>query len=143
MEELRKLEEIVLPDGRTSGFVIINRETGQKREFGIKDLYEEVELIKLDETVPKEVRSQFNAARNLCHYSWYCYSFHNVLCFKAYATIEMALRIRLSKPEGVATLRPMMDEALAKGFLKDELLSEAIADLRNLAAHGSPANGPW
>ena len=144
MEELKNLNEITSPDNRTTSFVTFNRETGRKREFSICDLHEQVELIKLDETVPEEVRSQFNVARNLCLYSWYCYSFHNVACFKAYSTIEMALRIRLGKPEeAICYLRPMLDEALARGILQDKSVPETIAYLRNLAAHGSPMNGPW
>jgi len=145
MEELKKINEITSPDSRTTSFVIVNWETGQKREFSICDLHEQVELIRLDETtVPEEVRSQFNVARNLCLYSWYCYSFHNVACFKAYSTIEMALRIRLGKAnEAVCYLRPMLDEALARGILQDKSALETIPYLRNLAAHGSPMNAPW
>jgi hypothetical protein len=61
-----------------------------------------------------------------------------------YSTIEMALRIRLDKPDEVkCNLRPMLEEALAKGFLQDKLAPETIPDLRNLIAHGSPMNGPW
>ena len=144
MEELKKLKEINSPDSRTTGFVIVNRETGEKREFNIRDLHEEVELIKLDKAVPEDVRSQFNVARNLCLYSWFSYSFHNVACIKAYLTIEMALRIKLGKPEeAICNLRPMLEEALARGILQDKSLPETIAYLRNLAAHGSPMNGPW
>jgi hypothetical protein len=143
MEELKKLEEITSPDSRTLGFVLINRETGQKRALRIEALHEEVEFITLDEKVPEEVRSQFNVARNLCLYSWFCYAFHNVACLKAYTTIELALRLRLGKAEGASTLTTMLKEAVSKGFLKDKMLPEAIAGLRNYAAHGSPMNGPW
>lgn len=143
MEELKRLEEITAPDSRTLGFVLVNRETGKKRAFGVEDLYEEVEFIKLHEGVPEEVRSEFNVARNVCLYSWFCYPFHNVACLKAYTTIELALRLRLGKEEGASALRPMLEEAVLKGFLKDKMLPEAIASLRNLAAHGSPMNGPW
>lgn len=144
MEELKSLEEITSPDNRTRMFVIRNRETGQKREFGIKDLHEEIEFIKLDECVPEEVRSQFNVARNLCLYSWFCYSFHNVACLKSYATIELALRLKLGKSEeGTYSLRSMLEEAVAKGFVKYKWMPEAIAYLRNLAAHGSSMNHPW
>lgn len=143
MEELKELKEITVPDSRTLGFVLVNRETGQKRALGIEDLHEEVESITLDEKVPEEVRSQFNVARNLCLYSWFCYAFHNVACLKAYTTIEMALRLRLGKAEGASTLTPMLKEAVSKGFLKDKLLANAISGLRNFAAHGSPMNGPW
>jgi len=144
MERLKKINEITSPDTRTTSFVIVNRETGQKREFRICDLHEEVELITLDDTVPEAVRSEFNVARNLCLYSWYCYSFHSVACFKAYSTIEMALRIRLGKPdEAKCNLRPMLKEALVKGILQDKLAPDTIPDLRNLIAHGSTMNGPW
>ncbi len=143
MEELKKLDEITSPDSRTRGFVIYNHETGQKREFGIEDLHEQVELIKLDEAVPEEVRGQFNVARNVCLYSWYCYPFHNVACLKAYATIELALKTKLGRLDEQTTLRPLLEEAVAKGFVKYKWMPEAIAYLRNLAAHGSPMNGPW
>jgi hypothetical protein len=143
MEDLKKLEEITSPDSRTKGFAIFNRETGQKREFGIKDLHEQVEFIKLDEAVPEEVRGEFNVARNLCLYSWYCYPFHNVACLKAYTTIELALRVRLGKVDDRTSLRPLLEEAVAKGFVKYGWMPEAVAGLRNLAAHGSSMNGPW
>jgi hypothetical protein len=137
MEKLKKLKEIMMPDGRTSSFVIVNRETGQKREFGISDLHEQIEMIKLDESVPEEVQSQFNVARNLCLYSWYCYSFHNVTCLQAYSTIELALRIKLGKAEDAkCTLRPLMDEALSKGLISEDWMPEGISYLRNISAHG-------
>jgi hypothetical protein len=143
MEELKKLEEITMPDSRTLGFVIYNRETGQKRPFDIKDLHEQVEFIKLDENVPEEVRSEFNVARNICLYSWYCYPFHNVACLKAYTTIELALKIKLVRVDERTSLRPLLEEAVAKGFVKYKWMPEAIAGLRNFAAHGSSMNGPW
>jgi hypothetical protein len=144
MEEFKKLEEVTSADGRTTSFVLVNRETGQKREFGIGDLHEEVEMIKLDETVPEEVQSQFNVARNLCLYSWYCYSFHNVACLQAYSTIELALRIRLGKAEDAkCTLRPLLDEALSKGLISEDWMPEGIAYLRNISAHGKLMIHPW
>jgi hypothetical protein len=137
MEEFKKLEEVMMPDGRTTSFVLVNRETGQKREFEISDLHEQVEMIKLDESVPEEVQSQFNVARNLCLYSWYCYSFHNVACLQAYSTIELALRIKLGKAEDAkCTLRPLMDEALSKGLISEDWMPEGISYLRNISAHG-------
>lgn len=163
MEELKKLEEITLPDNRNTFFVIINQQTGQRREYGVEDLYREIKLIELHKVVPEDIRSQFNVARNLSLYTWYCYSFHNVSTLKAYSTVEMALRIRLDKHEEDKTpLRKMMREAVDKGLIKDrhfghimeqsvdsqskpfiEILPDAIAYLRNLDAHGSTALGPW
>lgn len=144
MERFKKLDEIMMPDSRTTSFVLVNRETGQKREHGIKDLYEEVDLIRLDQTVPEEVQSQFNITRNLCLYSWYCYSFHNIACIQAYSTIELALRIRRGKgEESKATLRPLLDEALAKGLISEDWMPEGISYLRNVSAHGKLMIHPW
>lgn len=163
MEKLKKLEEICLPDTRSTLFVIINRETGQRRNYGIEDLYEQVRSIELHDVVPEDIRSQFNVARNLSLYTWFCYSFHSASSFRAYSTVEMALRIRLGKPDEVkAYLRGMMEEAVNKGLIKDmhfsqyaeqsvdpqsksfvEGLPEAITYLRNLDAHGSTALAPW
>ena len=163
MEKLKKLEEVTLPDNRNTFFVIINQQTGERREYGVEDLYGEIKLIELHEVAPEDIRSQFNVARNLSLYTWFCYSFHNVSTLKAYSTVEMALRIRLDKPEKDKTsLRKMMREAVDKGLIKDrhvghimeqsldsqskpfvEVLPDAIAYLRNLDAHGSTAHVPW
>ena len=162
MEEFKKFEEITLPDNRNTDFVIINKQTGKRREYGLEDLYEEIKLIGLHEVVPKDIRSQFNVARNLSLYTWFCYSFHNVSTLKAYSTVEIALRIRLDKSEKDRTsLWKMMREAVNKDFIKEkhfghileqsldaqskhfvEVLPDAIAYLRNLEAHGSTALGP-
>jgi hypothetical protein len=163
MEKLKELEQICLPDTRSALFVIINRETGQRRDYRIEDLHEQVRSIELHDVVPEDIRSQFNVARNLSLYTWFCYSFHNVSSLKAYSTVEMALRMRLGKPDKAkASLWRMMEEAVNKGFINDgrfgqpaeqsadpqsmsfvEGLPKAIAYLRNLDAHGSTALGPW
>jgi len=163
MEEFKKFEEITLPDNRNTYFMIINKQTGERSEYDLADLYEEIKLIELHEVVPEDIRSQFNVARNLSLYTWFCYSFHNVSTLKAYSTVEMALRIRLDKPEkNKPSLWKMMREAVDKGLIKDkhfghimeqsldsqskpfvEVLPDAIAYLRNLEAHGSTAVGPW
>jgi len=163
MEEFKKFKEITSPDNRNIYFVIINQQTGKRREYGLEDLYEQIKLIELHDVVPEDIRSQFNVARNLSLYTWFCYSFHNVSTLKAYSTVEMALRIRLDKPEkDRPSLMKMMREAINRGLIKDkyfghimeqslasqskpfvEVLPDAIAYLRNLNAHGSTTLGPW
>jgi len=137
MKGLKKIEDIISSDKRTTYFLIANRETGGKREFDARDLHEEVELIELVETVAEEPRSELHVARNLCLYSWFSYSFYKVACLKAYSIIEMALRMRVGKPEGRNNLRALLEQAMAKGFLKVKLLPEAIAGPRNPGAYGS------
>ena len=70
MEKLKKFDEICLPDFRSTLYMIVNHETGLKRDFRIEDLYEQVRSIELQNTVPEDIRSQFNVARNLCLYTW-------------------------------------------------------------------------
>ena len=163
MEELKKLEEITLPDNRNTFSVIISQQTGERGEYGIEDLYGEIKLIELHEVVPEDIRSQFNVARNLSLYTWFCYSFHNVSTLKAYSTVELALRIILDKSEeDKPSLWKMMREAVNKHLITDkhfghimeqsldlkskpfvEALPDIIANLRNLEAHGSTTLGPW
>lgn len=65
-------------------------------------------------------------------------------CFRVYSIIEMALRIRLGKPEDSrSSLRTMFEDALANNFFTEEWLPKGISYLRNLIAHGRPMNGSW
>jgi len=162
MEELKKLKEIILADSRNSCFALINRQTGEHRQYSLEDLYGEIVAIAINEVVPEEVRSQFNVARNLSLYTWFCYSFHSVSMLKAYTTVEMALRIRLGKLESKSSLWKLMREAVNTGLIKDtgfghimeqpedhqskpfvDGLPDAMAYLRNLDAHGSSALAPF
>lgn len=47
-----------------------------------------VAIITLSDSVPKEIVSQFNIARNLAVYSWFSYSFHQVSEMKAFSAVE-------------------------------------------------------
>jgi len=162
MEEVKRLEEITLPDNRNSYFKIINRETGHQREYRLEDLYEEIKSLELHDAVPDDVRSQFNVARNLSLYTWFSYSFHSVSVFKAFSTLEMALRIRLGESKKGTYLKALIKDAVKRGLIKDryfshikenivdpqstsyvEGLEDALAGLRNIDAHGSTMLGPW
>lgn len=156
MEELKKLEEIYSPDRRSTYYILVNSKTGNERKYSFADLYREVKSIVLSEAVPDDVKSQFNVARNLALYSWFCYAFHQVSDLKAFSTLEMALRIRLGKPKTKNGLQRLVREAIELGWIKDgdfsyigeqlrdpkstsyvEILPTAISHLRNLVAHGS------
>jgi hypothetical protein len=75
---------------------------------------------------------------------WYCYSFHNVASLQAYSTIELALRLRLGKAEdSKSTMRPLLDEALAKGLISEDWMPEGTSCPRNISAHGKFMIHPW
>jgi hypothetical protein len=156
MENLKKLEEITLPDRRNTCFVLINQKTGRQRKFRLEDLYEAVKSMELHQGVPEDVRSQFNVARNVALYSWFCYPFHNVANMKTYATLEMALRIKFGQEDTKKGLYKLVETAVKQGLIKDkhfshikgklkdlestcyvERLPEITSFLRNTGAHGS------
>ncbi len=154
MEKPKKFEEITLPDVRNTCYVIINRESGEKRGLSLEDIYKAVESVELHEDVPDDVRSQFNVARNLAIYTWFCYSFHQVSELKAFSTLELALKIKFGKDKG--GFKALLKEAVKSGLIKDkgfrnirealkdadstsyvDKLPELMPRFRNDLAHGS------
>lgn len=99
--------------------MVVNLQTGDETKYTIEDLYKDVESIVLSESVPDDVKSQFNVARNLALYTWFCYSFHQVSDLKAFSTLEMALRIRLGKSETKSGLQRLVRKAIELGWIKD------------------------
>jgi hypothetical protein len=153
MERFKEFDKITLPDNRNNYYVMINRETGEQSKFGLEDLYNQIKLIELRDSVPEDIRSQFNIARNISLYSWFCYPFHNVADMKTFSTLEMALRNRLGKKDNFFNL---IDMAVKQGLIKNkhfrhrkeyltnsestsyvEQLPKFISHFRNDYAHGS------
>ena len=132
MEQLKKLEEINLPDRRSDSFVICNQQTGQQRKYQLEDLYREVKSIELNECVPEDVRSQFNVARNTALYSWFCYPFHNVADMKTFSTLEMALRLKLKKQDTRTSLFHLIEMSVKQGLIKDKHFSHIRKQLTDL-----------
>jgi len=91
MEELKKFEEILLPDERQKCFLSINSETGDYRQLTLKDFHLTAKSIELKEEVPDKVRSHFSTARNLLLYSWFYYPFNVTAQFLALFLFPMAL----------------------------------------------------
>ena len=132
MEELKKLEEITLPDRRNTYYVLINQKTGQQRKYCFQDLYDIVKSIELHEDVPEDVRSQFNIARNIALYSWFCYPFHNIADMKTFSTLEMALRVKLKKQDTRTSLFHLIEMSVKQGLIKDKHFSHIKPKLTDL-----------
>ena len=142
MEELKKLEEITLPDSRNTHYVLINQQTGQQRKYCLQDLYDVVKSIEIRDDVPEDVRSQFNVARNISLYSWFCYSFHNVADMKIFSTLEMALRIKLCREDSRDGLFNLIEMSVKRGLIKDRHFSHIRAQLTNLESSSYVENLP-
>lgn len=151
MEEFKLLASLTNPDERNLYWAVIDRSTGTSRRLELEDIYNSVSEISLDEIVPEDIRSQFNVAKNVAVYSWYCYPFHQVCEMKAYSTVEYALKERLEKnypfpklitkainfgliqDTGFSHLRKPVDEDSVE-YCKS--LIDIMPKLRNGLAHG-------
>lgn len=157
MEEFKLLDNLEEPDERNFCWTVIDPFTGVCRSPTLDDIYNSVSEISLDGTVPEDVRSQFNVAKNIAVYTWYCYSFHQVCQMKAYSTVEFALKQRLGKS---VPFPKLITKAINMGLIKDSgfshlkkptneasldysrTLIEIMPSLRNGLAHGSTTLRP-
>lgn len=95
MEALKRLEEIGQPDSRYVGYSLVNKVTGAKRPYTIKEHHDSVNSIALTDKVPEDIQEHFETGRNLLLYSWYVYPFIAVAQLHFSICLEAALRQRL------------------------------------------------
>jgi len=168
MEEFKKLEEVNLPDRRNTHYILIDRQTGHEKDLAFKDWYQSVASIELNIEIPETIKSQFNIARNLAIYTWFCYQFHQICEMKVFSTVEYALREKYNchvkyGEKSRMSFRGLLEKSVADGFLKDSGFSHLKNDskqasndwvkelpslmckFRNDLAHGSQTlhNGSW
>lgn len=152
MEHIKAFENLLLADDRWKAFIGINEKTGELIPVSLASQYQEVASIQLNAGVPDDISSQFNVARMLRVYAWLYYPFHQVAELKAFSTLEMALRDRFPRIQG---MRNLLEKALKSGYLSDEGFSHLqvvasedptqysstlpgiVPHLRNSLAHGS------
>jgi hypothetical protein len=140
MEQLKSLEEVCEPDIRYQGRVDLKKITGTVSETTIESLYSLIQPITLGSTVPDEIRNHFETAKNLALYSWFVYSFNVVAAMHAFASLEMALRIKSG--DKTTSFKGLLDKAfnhrkLIGGLGPPVDLSVALSRMRNDLAHGS------
>lgn len=104
MEEFKLLDEVTTADVRNTYFVLRNRETGETRRQELRDHYEAVSRFVLSQSVPDNIRSRFNTAKNVLLYTWFVYDFYPVAELQALSVLELALRDRIGD-ETLKTLR--------------------------------------
>lgn len=145
METFKAYTEILKMDERHG---LLGQVTGQV--LSLPGLHEALEGITLHDAVPESVQGQFNVARNMALYSYFCYSLAPEVQMKTYAVTELALRERLNG--GKRGLRSLLKQAVDDGLLSDagfrhvphnpenpyvKSLPKVLSSLRNSAAHGS------
>lgn len=149
---LKLLSSLHEPDERFRQLAFHDQAAGHIRPICADDLHNEVSPIELSSAVPSEVRYQFDVARNAYLYSWFVYDIVILAEQHCYIVLEMALRHRARSEglSGTSTLKPYLQEAIKRGWLrKDDLdipgapgsrpmsfLSE-LPRLRNRLLHGN------
>lgn len=134
VEGLRTLEQLQTPDARMSFLAI--REAGAIRKLTQKDRYELIEELGLSAQVPEDIRVQFDTARNAYLYAWFVYRFHVVAEHQALATLELALRKRLTSAEILDANGKYLVTAPPKapgGAMRKERRKAMLRDLLRLA----------
>lgn len=140
MERLKSLSEVCQPDIRYRGRVDLDKTTGTISETTIESLYSLIQPITLVSTVPDEIRSHFETAKNLALHSWFVYSFNVVAAMHSFASLEMALRTKTGDKK--TSFKGLLDKAFNNRKLTGGLgppveLSVALSRMRNDLAHGS------
>ena len=148
---LISLDQVCLPDAKNTYFYISNSGAEEVGKLDLKELYEVVSSIKLMDTVPDIVHSQFSKAQNTAIYSWFHYPFNVTSQLMSFIALELTLKMRLgTKAPFKALLRRAVKEQLVsdEGFrickhrlpmsgTYVETLIEVLPNLRNRLAHGS------
>jgi uncharacterized protein (DUF2132 family) len=96
-------------------------------DYARQEAYDEMSCLVLPESVPAPVRQYFDATRTLWFHGWHCYEFYGWSDLHARVCVENALRLRLERDdpscaEKVRGLRRLLDAAVARGYLRAEIL---------------------
>jgi len=120
---LRDTSSATQPDPRTS--ILGSHE--------LKEHWSEIDEIRLNESVPIDIKVQFETVRNLYLYSWFVYRFYPIAEHNAYICLEHALRQRFDKeiPEesklrnysGKLSLRVLLQYAVKEEHIRNERFS--------------------
>ncbi len=158
-DEFRNISTMHLADRRNVNAPQIF--AGQPRS--VAEFHGWISKFELPRGCPDDVHTQFDLARNLYAYSWFVYRFTSPAQSQAYATMELALRLKFKelgleygKRRGLYSL---LTVAIEEGMLKDggfphlrrsplagsidpdgtefcEKLPKIVANFRNSFAHG-------
>lgn len=151
---LKALNQVTEPDRRNS-YYVVERTDGKVGPLSLEDLHRWASRMTLRASVPEQVREHFAQAQNLAIYSWFYYPFNVTAQFLAFASVELALRLRLQPKAKTPKFKTMIRQAVRLGLIKDEgfmvaqgrnyetepryvdVLIETMPSLRNDLAHGS------
>lgn len=147
---IKPLDELTIPDSRLSLF-----------NLTLSDLHEQLAEIELGESVPNEVREQFETAKNLALYAGFVYDLNPAAELHGYLGLEAALNARADqagqKPKR-SGLKALLKHALAESWIRQDKMKllrtmaagrvrqrksfEAIEKMRTTGAHSIEIDDP-
>lgn len=122
-EEFKALADLLSPDGSNNGFAVLDpsRPDGL-RPVTLADRYGDVARLELPDSVPKEVRGYFDAARMLWTFGWFYFPFYTWATLHAGVCAELGLKHRFANEAPKLSKRrssfeEMLKEAVKRGWL--------------------------
>lgn len=147
MEKFKRLEEVAKIDSK---HLLLGRITGGVIQLDL--LHATLDEIELHSGAPEEIQGQFNVAKNMALYTYFCYALAPEVQLKTYTIIEYALRLKASSDRKLM-LRQLLKMAVQEQWISDagfrhisnpssendycKSLIDILPSLRNSSAHGS------
>lgn len=94
---LRPLGHVFEPDERAINLVKVNVQTDAFRSIGLEDQHAAIAQFCLNPEVPRAVYVHYETAKNLYLYAWFVFRFYPIAEQQALASLEFALRERLTE----------------------------------------------
>jgi len=138
---LKPFKDILKGDPRNSYLII------EKGPATLEWFYDEISKINLSDTVHKDIKVQFETAKNVFLYSWFANRLCMVALMQAFSALELVLRTAC-ETQGfkIKTLRNLLEKAQSEKWLDFEILDHSIdcqryieqfVAYRNRLSHGS------
>lgn len=140
-DTLKPLSELCDPHPISEALARADLAAGTVRPKTLEDHYEDITLARLPHHVPEQVRRHFDLARHLLLYSWFVWDFRVPCQLYAYASLELALRIRAIQAREIKrasqkTLGPLLQIAFKRKWIAVSQLSEyRLIDANQKAAY--------
>jgi hypothetical protein len=137
-KHFKAIEEIFRADSFSDLLVKIYPDSKQEI-MTISDWHNEIAAITLNDSVPIDIREQYDIAKNVLLYSWYSYRMRIVAWLYSYSVLENALREKYKSTSGRSPgLYQLLERAIRDGLLNDSgfhetkykkiILSEQVED---------------
>lgn len=120
MEDLFKQRDALFDTDYINTLWLKRSADGTEEPVVFDDWYAHISAIRLSESVPGEIREQFDTARNTLLYSWFSYRLRMVGLLYSYTVVENALRERLQvRSKRGPGLGALLRKAVGDGLLND------------------------